>query len=153
MSDITDLEKRINAALDRIAKGIETRGSAVDADAAAKQESLLEELEIERATNERLITGREKYAGQIERLETRMARLNERLNEIGAENERLQSVIAALRDNNDALRAANAEHRDGSDDAVKALEAEVSQLRAARAADLAEIDDVLSELQPLLKEA
>ncbi len=156
MSDITDLEKRINSALDRISKGIEARPSA-PADPqlapASDTENLLEELEIERATNERLIAGREKYAGQIERLETRMTRLTERLHEIDSENKRLQNVVAALRENNDALRKANAQHRDGSDVAVKALEAQVAEITAARAADLAEIDDVLSELQPLLKEA
>lgn len=153
MSDITDLEKRINSALDRIAQGIEARGAAAASETAGATENLLEELEIERATNERLIAGREKYAGQIERLETRLTRLTERLNDIDVENKRLQNVVEALRSNNEALRAANAEHRDGSDVAVKSLEAEVADIRAARAADLAEIDDVLSELQPLLKEA
>ena len=65
MSDIAELERRINTALDRIAKGIETRGDASATDAAkiaTEHAALLEELEVERATNERLIAGREKLS-------------------------------------------------------------------------------------------
>jgi hypothetical protein len=71
MSDISELERRITDALDRISKGIEARPAVVSDDAGG--EDLLEELEVERATNERLIAAKEKHSGQMERLETRSA--------------------------------------------------------------------------------
>ena len=151
MSDISELERRITDALDRISKGIEARPAVVSDDAGG--EDLLEELEVERATNERLIAAKEKHSGQMERLETRVQRLSDKLAEREADNARLAAMIDTLRENNAALRAANSDHQDASNTSLEALETELADLRAARAADLAEIDDVLAEMQPLLKEA
>lgn len=152
MAEISELETRITAALDRIAKGIENRPAPI----AVPEEpdtDLVEELEVERATNARLVASREKYVAQIERMETRVARLTDRLEEIELENRRMKQVIGGLRENNTALRAANADHQGAGEAINAALAAELDDLKAARAADIAEMDEILAELEPLVKEA
>lgn len=148
MSDITELESRITAALDRIAWTVENApAQAASAPTPAEPDpDLVEDLEIERATNERLVASREKHVARIERLETKVLRLTDRLENLGAENKRLHSVVAALGENNDALRA-------GNGDADAGLAAQLEHLKTARAADLAELDDIMAELAPNLKEA
>ena len=155
VAEISELEQRINAALDAISRGIEAKDAAYTAapDDISGGEDLQEELEVERATTARLVASGEKNVARIERLETRVLRLTERLDAQGAENARLEEVIAALQDNNDKLRAANAEHQGDSDTVNAALASELDQLRAARAADRAELDEILAELAPIVKEA
>lgn len=147
MAEISELEQRINAALDAISKGIEAKEAAM-ADASSVMEGdadLQEELEIERATNARLVSSREKHVARIERLETRVARLTERLAATEQENKRLEDVVDALHENNAQLRSGM-----GADES---LTAELKQMRAARAADRAELDDILAEMAPIVKEA
>ncbi|MCA8883803.1 MAG: hypothetical protein KDA50_08680 [Rhodobacteraceae bacterium] len=64
----------------------------------------------------------------------------------------LQMANAQLRQNNELLRAAHA--NGGADPALinDSLTAELESLKAARAADRAEIDSVLAALQPLIEE-
>lgn len=150
MSDIVEYERRIAAALDRIAKSAAGRTSAAPEGADI---DLVEELEVERATNARLVTSREKNVARIERLETRVMRMTDRLEAADVENRRLQNVIAALRDNNAKLRDANAEHQGAGETVNAALAAELDNLKAARSADLAELDDILAQMAPMMKEA
>ncbi len=150
MADIAELERRITAALDEIAQEIASRPSA---DAAGPDPDLQEELEVERATNARLVASREKHVARIERLETRVIRLSDRLGQAGTENKRLLDVIKSLRENNDKLRAANVEHQDASGTVNMALAAELDHLKAANQAQRAELDEILAELAPLVKEA
>jgi chromosome segregation ATPase len=150
MSDIVEYERRIAAALDRIAKSAAGRTNAAPEGADI---DLVEELEVERATNARLVTSREKNVARIERLETRVMRMTDRLEAADVENRRLQNVIAALRDNNAKLRDANAEHQGAGETVNAALAAELDNLKAARSADLAELDDILAQMAPMMKEA
>lgn len=149
MADISELEQRIKAAMDRIAYSVDTIASGP----AAPSADLLEELEIERDTNARLVEAGQQNLARTERLETRVARLTARLEFLDTENKRLQAVMGALRDTNKQLRAANASG-DAAPDAINtALAAENDALHAVRAADLAELDEILSEIAPLVKEA
>lgn len=150
MAEISEFEQRINAALDAISKGIEAKAAAAaaaPAPAPVDNTELLEELEDEKATNARLISGREKLSARIEKLETRVFRITQRLETAEAENKRLEDVIATLQSNNVALRAGNPGAVDAS------VTAELEQLRAARSADRAELDEILAELAPIVKEA
>ena len=148
MTDVTELEQRILTALDRIeytADQIASAPAAPDADT-------VEELEIERDTNARLVEQGQQNLARIERLETRVARMTDRLEFMDGENKRLQAVMGALRDTNKQLRAANAANL-GDEAAINtALQAENEALNATRSADLAEIDDILGSIAPLVKE-
>ncbi|WP_193141099.1 MULTISPECIES: hypothetical protein [unclassified Meridianimarinicoccus] len=64
----------------------------------------------------------------------------------------LQKANAQLRQNNELLRQAMAEGSDGGALFDDSLTAEIESLKAARAADRAEIDSVLAALQPLIEE-
>jgi len=96
MSDLSELENRISAALDRIAWSVENAPNAADAAPsaqAAPDADLVEELEIERATNAKLLAAKEQQAGQLQRLEVRVARLTERLEAADVENRRLENCL------------------------------------------------------------
>ncbi|RLJ59995.1 hypothetical protein BCF46_0187 [Litoreibacter meonggei] len=148
MTDVTELEQRIITALDRIAYSADQIASAP----AAPDADMVEELEIERDTNARLVEAGQQNLARMERMETRVTRLTDRLETMEAENKRLQAAMDALRETNKQLRAANAEHQ-GADASINtALETENNALQAARTADLAELDDILSEIAPLVKE-
>lgn len=153
MADIVELERRITAALDEIAKSIAERPATGQTEAIGADADLQEELEIERATNARLVSSREKHVARIERLETRVIRLSERLEALGTENKRLLDVIEALRSNNAALRAANADYQDASGAVNTALAAELDHLKAANTAQRNELEEILAELGPMMKEA
>lgn len=156
MTDISELEGRIAAALDRIAWSIESQPAAAPAvqpEPAEPDSELVEELEIERATNARLVASREKHVARIERLETRVLRLTERLQGAETENKRLEGVITSLSQNNALLRAANSAHQGAGETADQSVVAQLEDLRATRARDLQEMEDILAELAPLVKEA
>ncbi|MCY4334484.1 MAG: hypothetical protein OXC60_07390 [Litoreibacter sp.] len=156
MSDISELENRITAALDRIAWSVENQPAATPSEVAATpagDEDLVEELEVERATNARLVASREKHVARIERLETRVLRMSDRLQTAELENKRLEAVIAALTAQNDTLREANASGTDAGETINAGLVAQIDDLKAQRKQDLADLDDILAELDPLVKEA
>lgn len=156
MSDISELENRISAALDRIAWSVENTPAAADvapAPQAAPDADLVEELEIERATNAKLLAAKEQQTGQLQRLEVRVARLTERLEAADIENRRLENVIDSLGSNNDALRLANMNLEPAGAAATEGLDAQLAHLKAARAKDLAELTEIMAEVGPALKEA
>ena len=153
MSDISEWENRITAALDRIAWSVENQPAATPSEVAATpagDEDLVEELEVERATNARLVASREKHVARIERLETRVLRMSDRLQTAELENKRLEAALTAQ---NDTLREANASGTDAGETINAGLVAQIDDLKAQRKQDLADLDDILAELDPLVKEA
>ena len=155
MSDINELESRITAALDRIAWSVENGIEQPDAAATllpAGNDDLAEELEIERATSQKLSAAREQQAAQIERLEIRVTRLTERLEQTETENKRLENVIQTLSDNNTALRDANAAYQGDANAAEAGAVAQLEHIRALRDADRSELNDIMAELAPIVKE-
>lgn len=136
MSDITELERRLTAALDRISSGVANAAPAVDTgqvDELSSQNAALRE--------------------RVNRLEDRALRLTDRLEDAEKENARLEAMIAALSDHTDALTAANAANQGAGDAINAAMSAELSELRSARKADIAQMDEILAELAPAIKEA
>lgn len=150
MSDITELERRITAALDRIGSGIETLG-ATGSDGASAE--LAEQLEAERTANaqleERVKAIREKQETVVGTLEAEVTKLREEIAGHFSEMSRMQQINSQLRENNAALREANAEGVGDAHLINKAMLTELEALRSARAADRAELDAVLDELRPL----
>lgn len=155
MSDIAELERRITAALDRASKALERLGAASGDSGDA--EALRAELEAERVANqqleERVRAIKDKQETMIARLEGEVSRLREALTARDGEVQRMRSVNDELRASNKALREANAKGLPDADMVNSAMVAELEGLRAQRAAERAEIDEVLATLEPLLKEA
>lgn len=118
MSDISDLESRISAAMDRIGRGLEGLAKPAAGDIASDQsEALQAELDAEKTANAQLEERNKTLNGRIDAAET------------------------ALADANDAIDKA-AEAKEAAEAACKAVEAELATARAeAEAARLAEEDD------------
>lgn len=159
MTDISDLQTRITAALDRIGTGLETMDKAAGAEVNDADEvtRLSEALEEERTANaqleERVRAIRAKQEKAVETLADEVERLRRLLEEEEAAVSRLGRVNAELRANNAALREAIENGVAEPHLVNKAMMAELEGLRAARGADRAELDAVLGELGALVAEA
>lgn len=155
MSDISELERRITAALDRASQALE-RLSAATADT-GDIEAMKAELDAERVANaqleERVRAIKEKQETMVAGLEAEVLRLKEAVRARDGELRRMRSVNEELRGSNAKLREANAQGLADADLVNGAMVSELEELRAQRAAERAEIDEVLATLEPLLKEA
>lgn len=155
MSDISELERRITKALDRAAQALD-RLSAAREDT-GDIEAMKAELEAERVANaqleERVRAIKEKQETTVAALEAEVVRLKESLRARDGEVQRMRSVNEEIRSSNVALRDANAQGLADADMINSAMISELEALRGQRAAERAEIDEVLATLEPLLKEA
>ncbi|MGD1881890.1 MAG: hypothetical protein ACFB11_06135 [Paracoccaceae bacterium] len=141
MSDIEELERRISAAMDRIATGVGRVGETV-AGAADLQTALDEE----KLANAQLME-------RVRKLSTRQQEADARLQMLDTDLQRLRQANADLRAANDALRKANAEGVGDPNLINQSIMAELEALRAARAADIAEAESIIGALAPLLEAA
>ncbi|PJI91575.1 hypothetical protein BC777_0406 [Yoonia maricola] len=150
MSDISTLEGRITAALDRIRQGVDTLEWQTVADPELKAS-----LEQERAQNAELV---ERVRLLKERQDTQVAKLTQRTE---AQNKQLMALdeeLQRLRASNAQLRDMNAQLRETVTTGLApelhetALIAEMEALHAQRSSDAAEIDAILDVLKPLIEE-
>ncbi len=159
MSDVQELERRLTAALERIAAGLAALPEAGRADARQEAEAelarLRETLETERAANaqleERVIALKERQERLVAALEAEVARLRGALEQQEAMIQKVKRVNQRLRDNNRALREAGRGQEGDQALLDSALHAELEALRACRESDRAELDAVLGELAPLIR--
>jgi predicted nucleic acid-binding Zn-ribbon protein len=158
MQDITELEKRITSALERIGKGVDrlaqTPRSAPQA-SGASEAALRARLEDEKALNAQL---QDKLRAAKERepkgdLHEKIDRLTQQLDVQGLELQRMRRTAAALRDQLSALRDAEAAKVADPSLINKAMAAELDALRALRLSEVAEIDEILAALDPHIVEA
>lgn len=153
MSDISDLEARITAALERIGRGLENRSeSATPIDHSGLETALEEEKTANAQLVERVKALKERQDTKIAELESRVAAQADQMANLDGELQKLRASNADLRDLNAQLRSAAA---DGSTDPElinRALIAEVDALKAQRNADATEVDAILNELKPLIQE-
>lgn len=152
MSDLTDLESRISAALDRVARASErlvatAPESDIDPDMVAR---LKEALEAEKTANAQL---EERVRAIRERQDAQVEAVGERAGQAEAEIARLRHVIENLRKNNQALRDAAADGMVDPSLINSALLSELEALRALRESDRAELDGIIAELSPIAQEA
>lgn len=169
MSDISELEGRITAALDRIAKGLDGRpaDAAVEAEAQAAAEAVAQ-ADAEIAGLKQALDEERTVTAQLEeRVKTIKAKLDERTHEmqgalddargsvtaLDTELQQLREVNEALRTSNIALRDANAAGLADPELINAGLMAELEALRAGRATDAAEMGAVLTQLEALLGDA
>lgn len=150
MSDISVLEGRITAALDRIRQGVEAQGISESPDTA-----LSSELDAERAANAELV---ERVRNLKERQDTQVASLTGRVESQRAQMMHLDEELQRLRASNAQLREMNARLRDAvtqgpsSELLDAAVAAELEALEAQRSSEAAEVDAILAELKPLIEE-
>jgi len=172
MSDLAPVERRLQAALDRIGRQLEKGAakpaarpamfglgggraeSAPDAEQATTIANLREALEKERAANaqlsERVHQVKQRQETTIAQLERRLARLTEQLDLQSLEMLRLKRANTRLIESNTALREAQVE---GFPDATlinRSISAELEALQAERRAEMAEMEEILAELKPLI---
>ncbi|MCC5956824.1 MAG: hypothetical protein JJU07_12030 [Natronohydrobacter sp.] len=153
MSNVSDLENRLGRALDRIAKSAMAL-SATKSEHSPDLDALRSQLEAERTKNaqlsERVNAVRQRQESSFATLERRLARMTEQLD--------LQSLeMLRLKKANTKLIEANRKLREGVEAQViepsainRSLVAELEALRAERAAEAAELEDVLGELKPMI---
>ena len=152
MSEISELEGRITAALDRIRQG----GEGMDASASGgPSDELAGQLAEERTANEQLrarVDGlKDRLDGQLQTLQTSTSGLEESLSTLSEESARLKDVNRRLMQNNAALREANETGLGDAHLINKSLMSEVESLRAARAVETAEIEALLARFAHALE--
>ena len=149
MHDMSELERRISAALDRIShhasvlqRPAPTPDPVVaptDTDDLPPASELQSELDAERAVTAQL---EERVRAIKEKQDTRIAALEGEL-------DAARNRVAALEDENADLREAG-EAGGGNDDGLRA---ELAELRAVRDAERAELAELLAHLQPIVEES
>jgi len=154
MSDIEELQRRITAALDQVAYGVEKLSSAGPTGPDAETLSALED---ERTANaqlqERVRSLRKKAESETTALSAQLEEGSARAAQLDIELQRLRRAIDQLTEACHALREANSEGVGEPHLINKAMLAELEGLRAARAADVAEASAILANLQPLVDAA
>lgn len=154
MSELAELERRINNALDKIGKGLERIAEpAADAGDSEELVALREALNDERTANaqleERVKTLRRKDEARIKELEDEIDDLKAAASETAEQMQQLQK-------NNQDLTAASKDSVAAAEAVAEAelqrLKHQVQKLRKARDGDRAELDEILGSLKPLLEE-
>ncbi|WP_297542655.1 hypothetical protein [Roseovarius sp.] len=152
MSQINELQARITAALDRIAQGLEGRPVAAPEAVGDPEEvtRLRGQLEEEQLANAQLQERIKALHAKLDAVEGAQA---ESLRKLDADLQALRKANQQLRDNNQALRDAQAAGVAEPHLINKAMMAELEGLRAARGADRGEVEAVLAALGQVIAEA
>lgn len=155
MSDIEDLERRIRAAFDRIGQAVDGLGS-VAAPGDGEQMSLQQALQAERDAHaqlaERLRAVKDREAAQSAETADTISRLTRDLDTQGLELQRMRKTVVQLRETLRSLREVQAGAVADPQLVNKAMLAELEALRATRLTEIAQMDEILAELHPLIKE-
>jgi hypothetical protein len=161
MSDIDAMQSRIMAALDRIGQGLDGLSAVGDA---AEADGLRQQIDDEKLANAQLEERVKQLGSRAREAEAALAAVDgadstkadedaarvKALKRIDGEMQSLRHANQQLRENNAALRAANANGVAEPHLINKAMMAELDGLRAARAADRAEMDVILTELGQIM---
>ena len=153
MRDIDELQRRITAAMDRVAAGLDQLGTNSGGDSAAPGQAPEEEKRANAQLAERAGVLSQRQEGELA-VATQMAQdAKARMAELDAEIQRVRKANDGLRELNDALRVAN-EAGVGEPHLInKSIMAELEALRAARSVDVAETTAIIEALAPLINEA
>jgi chromosome segregation ATPase len=156
MEALTAAEARVESALDRLASVMDRLAMSPPDPQAGEVAALNEALEAERAANEQLEERvraiKERQEKVVGRLEAEVAGLKAAVAERDAAFEGLRAANDRLRENNMALREAILSGAPDGDLVNRAMAHELDGLRAARAADRAELDLIIAELRPHFEE-
>lgn len=177
MSDITELERRITAALDRIGKGLDGLGGSeagpdegtlskleaaeariaelepAEARVAELEQALEDECLVSAQSEERLKAIREKSERHSAALDIQVFEHQQATAKLDSELQRLRRAAEDLRASNLSLRAALEEGVAEPHLINKAMLTELETLRATRSVEIAQADAILATLEPLAKRA
>jgi len=113
-------------------------------------------LELERTTNaqlsERVRALRERQDATVGALERRIEKLTAQAEKLGVEMQRLRRINISLRDTVRSLRDIAAPEVPDAHLINRAMEAELEALRTTRQTEIAEIEEILVELDTLIGE-
>ena len=157
MQDLTELEQRLAMALDRIGTAIDglpveispVEDPAVNADL---QMALDEERMLCAQLNERLRAVKEKDTQTQTRYGEKFEQMVQQLDAQGAELKRMRNTNVQLREVLHILREAAAQGLADPQLVNRAMLAELDALRATRLTEVAQMDEILAELAPLIEE-
>lgn len=158
MTDISELERRIAAALERIGAGVQSLSAEPETPPVDEDEitRLREALDIEKEANAQLEERVRVLKGRLESnaaaVEAEIETLKTQARDAQAGMQKLRAANQQLRGSVEALRTASTEGGVEPHLINQAMMSELDGLRAARAGDRAEIDAILTELKPLLEE-
>ena len=151
MSEIEELNRRIVSAMDRVASGIEAMGQGDSGETAELRQALEDEQQVNAQLTERVRVLGERQEMALAAMEAKAAEAEERIGKIDTELQQLRKAYEMMAEASDALRAANADGVGDADLINACLQAELDALRAMRKAELAEADEIIAGLMPLLK--
>ena len=161
MQDITELERRITSALERIGRGVDRLSrqgaelKAAPVQSSAAEATLRARLDEEKALTAQLqdrirsLKDRDSQSAAQEKID----RLTQQLDVQGLELQRMRRTVASLRDQLQALRQAQTGGAADPHLINKTMAAELEALRATRLTEMAEMDEILAALEPHLAEA
>jgi len=154
-----ELEQRLSTALARLAGAVGALSAPMPKPAptptdTADLDALRAQLAQERETNaglvDRIADLRNRQDDTIAGLEKRQAAADATLDQQGVELQRLRQSNVQLRETLRALREAAEAGVADAHGINKALQAELDALRATRMAEIAEMDEIIAEIDPLL---
>ena len=151
MSDIEELERRISAAFDRIGQAVDgfvppTTGAGTG----ELQDALLTEQTANAQLTERLRVVKEREASHAAEAAEKVDRLTRALDAQGLELQRMKKTVIQLRESLRALREAQTEAVADPNLVNRAMLTELEALRATRLTEMAQMEEILAELHPLI---
>ncbi len=157
MQDLADVEQRLAAALDRIDASMKMLPASSALAVVAKsgedlQMALDEERMLSAQLNERLRAIKDKEIQTQAQLSAKLNQMSNQLDAQGAELKRMRNTNAQL---NEILRILRESAAQGVSDphlVNRAMLAELDALRATRLTEVAQMDELLAELSPLIEE-
>lgn len=153
MSDIDELQRRITAAMDRVASGLDQLGSGNAGSSTELEQALEDEKLVNAQLTERVRVLKQRQDTELGEAKAASEGATARMAQLDQELQRVRKVNDELRNSNQALRDAN-ENGVGEPHLInKAMMAELESLRATRALDVAETDAIIDALTPLVNSA
>ena len=151
MSDIEELERRISAAFDRIGTAVDRFAPAAPGMGTGElQDALLTEQSTNAQLTERLRVVKEREANQAAEAAAKVDRLTRALDAQSLELERMKTTAIQLRESLRMLREAQVEAVADPHLVNTAMLTELEALRATRLTEMAQMDEILAELHPLI---
>ena len=153
MSNIEELERRINVAFDRIGQAVDGFVSpTTGAGTGELQDALLTEQTANAQLTERLRVVKAREASQAAEAAEKVDRLNRALDAQGLELQRMKKTAIQLRESLAALRETQTEAVADPHLVNRAMLTELEALRATRLTEMAQMEEILAELHPLIGE-
>jgi hypothetical protein len=150
MSDIEQLSDRIMAALDRVAQGVDALQPSDASEVDVLKKALEEEKQINSELSDRVQALGERQEQAIAALEAKAAEATGRVATLDRELQQLRKANGLLIDACNALRDANAAGLADAELIDQSMQAELEAIHATRSAEMAEAQEIISALTPLL---